>query len=329
MANTVGSLQINLIANLKPLAAGLQRAGAKLGAFARSVANVGRVVLGAGLAVAGAALAGIVAQTTKSIAVMDEFGDVATQTGFSFEKIFKAQTALAKRGVNGQQVLLRIAEAAKDAATRGGQASRVFAELGLNAREIMNADADEALLRIVEAARRINQVIPGKGDTLLRDLGVGDLVKAQDDLLRTDILAAVTPSSEQVARIKEFTAAWSDATQAMTAAGAAVGSLVSPALTAIAGTVQETAEALKFLAETVEGLTAKQIKKIVAEPAMNFLNNSLNNNPISRAGAAADRFIGRAESVMGASPSTVQLSARAEALLQSIEQNTRTEPGAL
>lgn len=156
MANeTVGSIQIDMIARIAKLEAGMRRANKSLDGFGKKLEGLGRLSKKIGLAIGGyLSMRAVVRGLGNAMDSVDRLAKTSDKLGIATENLAGLRHAAATTGVQIntldmgiQRMTRRISEAARGA----GEAKDALRELGLNAREMQALSPDQQFRRIADA----------------------------------------------------------------------------------------------------------------------------------------------------------------------------------
>lgn len=206
---TIAKMAAVLTLNQSKFASGLKGAGAKLKGFALGVAKLG-LKIGAIGAALGAAVAGV----GFSMLIKNQFKLIesavftAEKLGLEIDKLQGLQFAAQQSGIRIEtfnMALQRMTRRVAEASIGTGEAKDAIAELGLDAKELANLPTDQALLKVAEAMKKVEnparklrlafKLFDSEGVTMISLLnegseGIKEFMRRADELgLTVDALA--------------------------------------------------------------------------------------------------------------------------------------------
>lgn len=225
MANSIGSLTLNLTAKTAAWSAGLAKASGSLSSFAASISSAKAKVLGWGTAaltaVAGGGLIYLAKQTAET---MDQMAKFADRTGLSTEALAGLRHGAALAGISAEELnggLTKMLKTLGQAANGSAEAQGSLRALGLDVKDLITLPADkqigliaDAIAKIPNAAQQSAAAISIFGRSganllpLLRDGSVGiAAMRAEADKLgltfgRVDA-AKIEIANDSLIRVKE------------------------------------------------------------------------------------------------------------------------------
>jgi hypothetical protein len=160
MATAISKLAVLLTANTAGFTSGLKGAVAPLKSFGSSVTSIGsKVVAFGGALTALAAGAGMAALVKGQMESIDSTAKLSDRLGIATEKLTGLQHAADLSGVSNEQLtggFEKLLKSLGEAAQGGGQAGAALAKMGLDAKQLVDADPDQAFIAISEGLKNIN-----------------------------------------------------------------------------------------------------------------------------------------------------------------------------
>ncbi|MHC4984196.1 MAG: hypothetical protein ACYTF6_13640 [Planctomycetota bacterium] len=205
MAATVGELVVNLVARTSRFNRGMESAGRKTTTFASKMKSAGTTVaaFGAALGVAAAAWRAV-SWFKQGAADIDRLAKVSRKLGTTVEELNALRHAADLAGIASNTLdmaLQRMTRRMAEAAVGTGEAQAALKELGVDAKKLAAAGPYQALLRIADAMREIEnpadrlrlafKLFDSEGAELVNMLDEGSQ-KLEEIKRRMDALGGVT-----------------------------------------------------------------------------------------------------------------------------------------
>ena len=266
MAQAVGNLFVNLVANTQKFQAGMTKASKSVTSFAskfKSVAAGAAGLIGVG------SVAGIATMIKRQLSAVDATAKLSQQLGIQTEALVQLQHAADVTGAGSKSMAAGLATMAKrlgEAARGSGAATAALKELGLSAKDLIRLTPDKQFIAIAKALKGIEE--PARRNAIAANL----FSKANMALLNTlalgeDGLKAMADEADRLGiTFSEFDAAKVEqANDAIDRVGKSFSGLFTTAAIKLAPNIENwadnTASALSGLITIVQG--AGQISDFV------------------------------------------------------------------
>ena len=238
MATSIGSLNVILGANAKPLAAGLAKAQKMIGGFAGAATKLSGVVSGVASA---AAVVGTTALVKSQMAAIDSTAKLADRIGISTEALagFRYAADLSGAGADVMdKALVKMARGVAEATYGTGEAKVAIDALGLSADRLAGMTPDQqmrtfadSLSRVENANQRVylaTKLFGEEGTVLINTLSQGSGVL--DEATARMRAYGVAVSRIDAAQVEMANDAIADAGRLVQGLGAALAVQLSPVL---------------------------------------------------------------------------------------------------
>ena len=267
MANAVGAVRIDLVANTAKFASGMKRAGNNVTGFKAKVASAaGGLRRFAGAALAAVGVGGLGYLVKSNMEAIDSTGKLARQLGVGTEQLMGLRHAAELTGAGAKSLDAGLATMAKrlgEAARGSGAATPALAELGLEAGKLIQMSPDQAFREIAGALEGIEE--PAKRNAIAANL----FSKANMGLLNTlaagtagiDAMIAEakklgrTLTEEQIAKVEE-------ANDAMTRLKGAAAGLAASLTTTLAPAILAVADAMSSMFAWFQSVDMETVKTV-------------------------------------------------------------------
>jgi hypothetical protein len=154
MANTIGQLEIDLIANIARLQSDMNKAtgtvNRAMGSIDKAVGATNKLLSALGVGVSFAVLIG---QATKAIDVLARLDDMAQKTGSSVENLSKLQKVASQFGQDFNAVDMAISKLAKGLAgidDESGRTTKALNAIGISQEFVKSSDPSEVMIKIAK-----------------------------------------------------------------------------------------------------------------------------------------------------------------------------------
>jgi hypothetical protein len=154
MASTIGSLQIDILANIARLQDDMNKAtrsvGGAMSSIEKSVGFAQKALLGLGVGVSFAALVG---QVNKAIDTLAKLDDMAQKTGSSVENLSRLQKVASQFGQDFGAVDTAISKLSKGLAgidDAGGKTAKALQAIGISAQFVKTNDPSQVMVQVAK-----------------------------------------------------------------------------------------------------------------------------------------------------------------------------------
>jgi hypothetical protein len=154
MASTIGSLQIDILANIARLQSDMDKAtrsvGGAMSSIEKSVGFAQKALLGLGVGVSFAALIG---QVNKAVDTLAKLDDMAQKTGSSVENLSRLQKVASQFGQDFGSVDAAISKLARGLSgidDAGGKTSKALQAIGISAQFVKSNDPSQVMVQVAK-----------------------------------------------------------------------------------------------------------------------------------------------------------------------------------
>jgi hypothetical protein len=154
MASTIGSLQIDILANIARLQSDMEKAtrsvGGAMSSIEKSVGFAQKALLGLGVGISFAALIG---QVNKAVDTLAKLDDMAQKTGSSVENLSRLQKVASQFGQDFGAVDTAISKLARGLSgidDAGGKTSKALQAIGISAQFVKSNDPSQVMVQVAK-----------------------------------------------------------------------------------------------------------------------------------------------------------------------------------
>ncbi len=179
MAQSVGTLFVNLVANTSKFQAGMTKASKSVTSFASKFKSIAK---GAAGLIGVDSVAGIATMIKRQLSAVDATAKLSQQLGIQTEALVQLQHAADVTGAGSKSMSAGLATMAKrlgEAARGSGAATAALKELGLSAKDLIRLTPDKQFIAIAKALKGIEE--PARRNAIAANL----FSKANMGLLNT------------------------------------------------------------------------------------------------------------------------------------------------